>query len=212
MPNRKLFQGIMLLLLCPANLLAFDLNSRECGKSVSIPLNETLNLTLAGNPTTGFLWELAAIDPEILAADKEPSYAANSSLTGAGGKFTFRFTPRKTGKTAVRLIYRRPWERNVTPLQGCELTVTVLDAEPRVTTAAYLSAEGQRLTASFDLKTDQVTVTTPDGRNVTLPAAPSASGARYSDSKETFWEHQGTARFFKGDELLFEGKISVSEQ
>jgi membrane-bound inhibitor of C-type lysozyme len=32
------------------------------------------------------------------------------------------------------------------------------------------------------------------GRDLRLPLARSASGARYSDGAHTLWEHQGTAR------------------
>ncbi len=40
-----------------------------------------------------------------------------------------------------------------------------------------------------------VKVTMPDGREYTLPAAISASGARYTDERElVWWEHQGTVR------------------
>lgn len=38
-----------------------------------------------------------------------------------------------------------------------------------------------------------VKVTMPNGRELTLPAAVSASGARYTDEFElVWWEHQGT--------------------
>jgi membrane-bound inhibitor of C-type lysozyme len=73
-------------------------------------------------------------------------------------------------------------------------------------TAAYFSSRGERLTARFDMKAKKVTLTLPDGKSLTLPEAVSASGARYSDGKMTFWEHQGTATLFKGELAIFEGK------
>lgn len=71
---------------------------------------------------------------------------------------------------------------------------------------AYAAAGGEKLAACFDLKAKNVALQLPDGRIVTLPAAVSASGARYSNGRETFWEHQGTDRYFVGDRLVFEGR------
>ena len=72
--------------------------------------------------------------------------------------------------------------------------------------AAYVSSRGERLTARFDMKAKKVTLTLPGGKSLTLPEAVSASGARYSDGKMTFWEHHGTATLFKGESAIFEGK------
>lgn len=208
---RSLCLSVMLALL-PAAVQALELTERDNGKSVSVPLAETVTVTLAGNPTTGYVWEPAARGREILAMDPDPSFAPDSSLIGAGGKFTFRFTSRKPGKTSVKLIYHRPWEKDVPPLKTFELTVSVPAAEPGMTSARYRSSSGEVLAASFDLNAQRVTVTFPDGRKVTLPLAMSASGARFSDETETFWEHQGTGRFFKGETLLFEGTLVTSDE
>lgn len=77
----------------------------------------------------------------------------------------------------------------------------------RQVAAGYTAADGKQLEACFDLERKKVVVRLPDAVVVTLPAAISASGARYSDEKHTFWEHQGVGRYFVGEKLLFEGKI-----
>ena len=197
----------LLAALLPVSVQALELTGRDNGRSVTISPSETLSVTLEGNPTTGYLWELAALDKGILAMEPEPGFVPDSSLMGSGGKFTFRFNPRQPGTTAVRLIYHRPWEKGVQPLKTFELTVSVSVAEPRVNKAVYRSLSGEILRASFDLDCHQVTVILPNGRSVTLPSAPSASGARYSDGTETFWEHQGVGRYFKGETVLFEGAL-----
>lgn len=208
---RSLCAGIIMALL-PAVACALELTGQDNGKSVSLSMTETLTVTLAGNPTTGYLWELTAVDREVLAMETEPVFAPDSSLTGAGGKFTFRFTPRKPGTSTVKLVYRRPWEKGAEPLQSFDLTVAVTVAEPHVNSASYRSSQGEVLQASFDLDLNQVTVLLPDGRSVTLLSAPSGSGARYSDGTETFWEHQGIGRFFKGDTVLFEGALQPERE
>ncbi len=82
------------------------------------------------------------------------------------------------------------------------------EAGRRQVAAAYLSSEGKQLEACFDLDREEATLLLFDGARLTLPAAQSASGARYSDGKRTFWEHQGIGRYFSGDKLVFEGKTA----
>ena len=71
--------------------------------------------------------------------------------------------------------------------------------------AVYAAASGEQMQACFDLVHKNVTVRLADDSRVTLPAAVSGSGARYSDGTRTFWEHQGIGRYFVGEKLLFEG-------
>ncbi|MSM40752.1 MAG: hypothetical protein GJT30_14140 [Geobacter sp.] len=189
---------------------ALDLTGQDSGRSVTVPVGEVVSITLGGNPTTGYAWELTEVDRAVLAPDPEPAYVADSALSGAGGKYTFRFSARAAGSTAVQLVYRRPWEKGLPPLERFDLQVVVV-AESRTTSAVYHSADGKTARATFDLDRDLVNVTLPDGQMVTLPAAPSASGARYSNGNETFWEHQGAARFFKGDTVIFEGRVEPVE-
>jgi membrane-bound inhibitor of C-type lysozyme len=50
-----------------------------------------------------------------------------------------------------------------------------------------------RLSVPVLFREDTAYVKLP-GRDLRLPLARSASGARYSDGEHTLWEHQGTAR------------------
>ena len=63
----------------------------------------------------------------------------------------------------------------------------------------WRSQQGEQFVARYGALSDDslrfVKVTMPDGREVTLPQAISASGARYTDEKDlVWWEHQGTVR------------------
>lgn len=82
----------------------------------------------------------------------------------------------------------------------------------KIVTAYYASAEGEQLTARFDIHAKTVTVERPGKKTRTLPLAVSASGARYSNGEMTFWEHQGTATLFRGDTIVFTGKESSAPQ
>ena len=176
----------------------------DCGQSLTMEIAGRLEVALAGNPTTGFMWRTFPPLPPNLRQEGEPAFKQESALIGAGGLFTFRFVPQEEGEGELKLVYRRPWEDKTPPARTCSFKVVVRKQTEQVQ-AVYVSAAGEQMAVRFDLPAKTVTVTFPDGHGVTLPIAVSASGARYSNGKETFWEHQGIGRFFVGDELRFEG-------
>lgn len=87
-----------------------------------------------------------------------------------------------------------------------ETAPTALPAVVAMPEAVYISSQGQRLAARFDIPGKTVRLTLPDGRTLTLPLAVSGSGARYSNGAQTFWEHQSCAIFEERGVLLFEGR------
>jgi inhibitor of cysteine peptidase len=117
---------IMIIIATPVPARALELTEFDCGRSVTLKSDETLAVVLPGNPTTGFLWEIARLDSEILKCEGETSFKGNSTLTGAGGIFTVRFFPLKPGRTLLTLVYRRPWEANVPPAASFEVVINVL--------------------------------------------------------------------------------------
>ncbi len=82
-------------------------------------------------------------------------------------------------------------------------------AGTRQVPASYKGAGGARLEACFDQAADKVTLRLPDSATITLSSAISGSGARYSDGNHTFWEHQGTGRYFEDEKLMFEGQLAA---
>lgn len=87
------------------------------------------------------------------------------------------------------------------------LSLTGLYAQSEnLVSATYITEQGEQLNVRFDTASDTVTVDLEDGSSLTLPAAQSASGARYSNGQMTFWEHQGSATLEKEDKQIFNGK------
>ena len=80
------------------------------GATIEMKVGEQVSLELEGNPTTGFSWQVAAIDPAVLAPAGEPDYVSESDASGAGGTYTFRFDAVGAGETEVVLLYYRSWE------------------------------------------------------------------------------------------------------
>jgi len=100
------------------------LGPTEAGSAVALEVGGELTITLPANPTTGYNWVVAAINPTLLTQIGEPEFSTESDLIGAGGTMTFHFEGTASGQDSLRLEYRRPWEDGE-PLETYLVTVTV---------------------------------------------------------------------------------------
>jgi inhibitor of cysteine peptidase len=101
------------------------LSEEDAGSTVELRVGDTMEVVLDGNPTTGFSWETAAVDASVLKQLGEPGFEPATALIGSGGKFTFRFEAVASGQTLLKLVYHRPWEKDVPPEKTFEVNVTV---------------------------------------------------------------------------------------
>lgn len=101
------------------------LTEADVGRTVEMRAGEVLEVTLKGNPTTGYMWDVESVDPNILKPADQLEFQADSKLIGSQGKLTLRFEATHAGKTLLKLIYHRPWEKNVKPIEIFEVTVVV---------------------------------------------------------------------------------------
>lgn len=92
---------------------------------VELRVGDKLEVTLPGNPTTGFQWEVGAGDTAILRPSGEPEFESASGAVGGGGQVTLRFEAVGTGQMELKLIYHRPFEKDAPPDKTFEVTVTV---------------------------------------------------------------------------------------
>lgn len=97
--------------------------------AVSVTAPATVRVTLAANPSTGYGWEMSvAPDPTVLDQVGEPVYEAtptDTMVVGSGGVTTFEFATVGPGTTTIELVYRRPWEEGVEPVEIVTLDVIV---------------------------------------------------------------------------------------
>ena len=102
-----------------------SLTEADAGRSIKLRVGDKLEVTLPGNPTTGFQWEVGSVDTSVLKPIGKPEYKSSSNALGSGGQFTFRFEAVAPGQTTLQLIYHRPFEKDTPPAQTFEVTVTV---------------------------------------------------------------------------------------
>ena len=99
--------------------------------AVQVPLGATLEIVMAGNPSTGYGWELDAHDDTVLTFDGPPMYEPrNARVDGGGGMYTFAFTPEKAGEATLHFINRRPSDTSAEPAEEYTVTVEVLSSWP----------------------------------------------------------------------------------
>jgi inhibitor of cysteine peptidase len=104
------------------------LGAEDNGSQVELTSGQVLEVTLASNPTTGYSWEVSEVDETVLTQVGEVEFqqapAEGEPVTGAGGTETFRFAA-SAGETTLTLVYHRPWEKDVEPLETFTVQVVV---------------------------------------------------------------------------------------
>jgi inhibitor of cysteine peptidase len=95
------------------------------GGQVVLEIGQVLVVSLESNPTTGYSWEVTEIDDAFLRQEGEVEFEAQSDLVGAGGIETFRFKALAAGEGQLELVYRRPWEEGIEPLEVFSIGVGV---------------------------------------------------------------------------------------
>lgn len=122
--------ALVLVLLLPACSPSAEvsLDEKANGSEASVSTDQTLSIRLESNITTGYSWEVSGFDEGVLELQGEPEYVTSEGSqgrTGAGGVQVFRFKPIASGKTHLKLVYHRPWEEDVEPVETFDLDVTV---------------------------------------------------------------------------------------
>lgn len=91
----------------PAEIIVGE---RDAGSTVTLHRGERLAVVLAGNPSTGFSWQLVSAAGPVLAQRGEPEFTRGGSLPGAGGRYRYAFTAEERGEVSLEFIYRRTFE------------------------------------------------------------------------------------------------------
>jgi inhibitor of cysteine peptidase len=100
----------------------------DAGKSFDLAKGGTLEVTLEGNPTTGYLWGVLAGNDAVLKSSGDFAFnqdAAPVGMVGVGGKFTFKFQAVGAGAAQLKFGYQRPWEKDVLPIETFQVNVNV---------------------------------------------------------------------------------------
>lgn len=83
-----------------------------------IPVGKSASLSFTSNPSTGYSWFLMDIEnnPYIILVN-EHFHTSKTILSGAPGVQEFVLKGKSIGGTFLKFEYKRPWEKNIAPIQ-----------------------------------------------------------------------------------------------
>lgn len=83
-------------------------------------------ITLDGNATTGYQWQLASsIDDSLVKFVSSEYVPDKTGLTGSGGKSIWTFKAVRAGKAQVSFQYVRPWEKDTPPAKQATYIIVI---------------------------------------------------------------------------------------
>lgn len=94
--------------------------------TVTARVGDTIEVLLAENPSTGYRWEVAALDMSVLSAG-ESRFSPTAGGVGAGGARHMAFPVHDAGTGRIELILRRSWEPADAAIKRWGVTVEVRD-------------------------------------------------------------------------------------
>ncbi len=109
----------------PGSSSTKTLTAKDAGATIHVKQGDLVDVTLEGNPTTGYTWEALPGSESILQQQGEPQFKPSSSALGSGGEMTLQFKAVEAGTADLKLVYHRSFEPNVPPLQSFEATIVV---------------------------------------------------------------------------------------
>jgi inhibitor of cysteine peptidase len=109
---------------CSASVVTLSLD--DSGKSISVAADTQVDIQLEWAPGTGYGWQVARHDPDVLKLVEERSLKQEprDRLGGTEVKL-FRFLAVGAGETELELHYLRPWEKEKPPMKVFLLHVVV---------------------------------------------------------------------------------------
>lgn len=107
----------------PARADTVSLGEADDGRVLTLRPGDRIEVNLASNPSTGYVWAFETIGPNVFAAFTQ-GFEAGPAMPGAGGRHKWSFTVGTAGKTRLAFRYLRPWEGEGSAVR--RLTVDVI--------------------------------------------------------------------------------------
>lgn len=108
-----------------------EIDQDSNGKTVEAAKGATIRISLKGNITTGYSWDVKKIDGDAVKQNGKVEYVSkpkNKNIVGAGGTFSVSFTAQTEGKAVITLAYSRPWEKDKPAAETFTVTIQVKQA------------------------------------------------------------------------------------
>jgi predicted secreted protein len=114
--------------LLPVRAEAVQLNEDNNNQTVALDQGAVMELSLPGNPTTGFSWSLAETPDQNVLVETSHFYISPARTVGSGGGEHWVFRAAGAGATQLDLVYSRPWEKSTPPAKTYSVAIGVNSA------------------------------------------------------------------------------------
>jgi inhibitor of cysteine peptidase len=102
------------------------LSAQDDNTTVQAGVGDAIEVALSENPSTGYRWEVADADGQILTVEDNRFSVTQGAIGGAGSRrVTFR--ARRAGTARISLMLRRHWEPANAAIARWAVTVEVHD-------------------------------------------------------------------------------------
>ena len=90
--------------------------------AIQVAVGEQFGLELAGNPTTGYMWQINADSRHLELLSQK--FEAGGEGVGAGGREVFHFRALAAGDIEIACEYRRPWDKETRDTRHYRVTIS----------------------------------------------------------------------------------------
>jgi len=104
-----------------------ELTMENNNTNIECHVDDKLEVILAGQPTTGHIWQNYYIEGNAILEDGASYYVRNHTNPGSNGIYHFPYIATQVGHSRLRLTEGRSWEDN--PLNIFYVTFTVTKAQ-----------------------------------------------------------------------------------
>jgi predicted secreted protein len=130
----------------PSPLTEVRLSAEDDRRQIEVRGDQLLVVTLEGNLSTGYMWEVEGLDEKVLRQRGEIEIQQESNLLGACSRQIIRFQAVGEGQTTLNVVHRRPWEEGIEPIRRFSVQVMTvgpfIDVPAGTPEAAPQSSEG----------------------------------------------------------------------
>ncbi len=103
------------------------LTERANGRQIELSPGDTFEIRLQERPTTGFRWQLVADGAPICVLMTDRFTAPHRKVPGEAGRHVWKFRVERSGRAAIELASRRPWDVDAPPAHVFRITVSATD-------------------------------------------------------------------------------------
>ena len=108
----------------PKALPSLTINERSNGQTLEVAPGQTVEICLEENPTTGFRWRMAQVDPPLGTLVRDV-FEPGRQAPGQPGIHRWQFKAVTAGSGSVRFVYRRSWEDDAAAARVFTVTLNV---------------------------------------------------------------------------------------